>query len=363
MAIKGQLIIFTIHFMAIKITNSTIVCVKLICNHPFYWSFLATFNSTLTHMKSLLLLLSLFSTMLLMSQPLSWNNEKIIVTANGTKNTLLNAENIFADGWDELAQARFWQKIMLLSPDSCIISVASNRQILGYTSVRKWESQSEIEKAAYKTTLKAANNIPLDERIYITTGKNDFYKFRDVFHSLSKGVAVFEKNGVDPWYAQSILLIESPGQIKKSVAGAYGAFQLMPSVAKKYGLIVTASIDERTDFDKSALAASKLISTVCIPEAKKILNRHNITYKESDLWFRLFVMHCYHAGAMNVSAVVDKIKPTKGSKDLILKMWTTTAASFGNNSQNYSQLILAAQIILNDMIYTECDDIIHCGTK
>lgn len=298
-----------------------------------------------------------------MAQPLAWNNEKIIVTANGTKNTLLNAESIFTDRWDELAQAQFWQKIMLLSPDSCIISVASNRQILGYSSVKKWESQSEIEKAAYKEAIKATNKIPLEERIYITTGKNDFYKFKDVFHSLSKGVAVFEKNGVDPWYAQSILLIESPGQLKKSVAGAYGAFQLMPSVAKKYGLIVTASIDERADFDKSALAASKLISTVCIPEAKKILNRHNITYKESDLWFRLFVMHCYHAGAMNVSAVVDKIKPTKGSQDLILKMWTTTAASFGNNSQNYSQLILAAQIILNNMIYTDCDDIVHCASK
>ena len=137
-----------------------------------------------------------------MAQPLAWNNEKIIVTANGTKNTLLNAESIFTDRWDELAQAQFWQKIMLLSPDSCIISVASNRQIIGYSSVKKLESQSEIEKAAYKEAIKAANKIPLEERIYITTGKNDFYKFKDVFHSLSKGVAVFEKNGVDTWYAQ-----------------------------------------------------------------------------------------------------------------------------------------------------------------
>jgi hypothetical protein len=48
---------------------------------------------------------------------------------------------------------------------------------------------------------------------------------------------------------------------------------------------------------------------------------------------------------------------------LVKQMWTTSAASFGNNSQNYSQLILAAQLILNNMIYTECDDLIHCESK
>jgi hypothetical protein len=58
----------------------------------------------------------------------------------------------------------------------------------------------------------------------------------------------------------------------------------------------------------------------------------------------------YHAGALNVKAVVNKIQPTEGSQDLILKMWQTSAASFGNSSQNYSQLALASQLILNDMV-------------
>ena len=137
----------------------------------------------------------------------------------------------------------------------------------------------------------------------------------------------------------------------------------MPSVARKYGLIVNSSIDERSDFDKSAAAASKLIISVCIPEAKRILANHGIKYNEKDLWFRLFVMHIYHAGATNVAAVVAKINPSVGSQALVKQMWTTSAASFGNNSQNYSQLILAAQLILNNMIYTECDDIVHCGSK
>lgn len=296
-------------------------------------------------------------------QQLSWDNEKILLYKNNTKHTLMNAESIFEERWDELAQAQFWQKIMLLSPDSCIINVASTRQILSIIPVNQWARQTEIAKAAYKLTIKAANGIGSEEEIYVTTGKNDFYKFQDVFNSLSKGVAAFDKNGVDPWYAQSILLIESPGQLKKSVAGAYGAFQLMPSVARKYGLIVNSNIDERSDFDKSAAAASKLIFSVCIPEAKRILASHSIKYNEKDLWFRLFVMHIYHAGATNVAAVVSKINPSVGSQALVTQMWTTSAASFGNNSQNYSQLILAAQLILNNMIYTECDDIVHCGSK
>ena len=296
-------------------------------------------------------------------QELSWDDEKISLYKNNAKHTLMHAESIFEERWDQLAQAQFWQKIMLLSPDSCIVNVASSRQILAVIPVSQWAKKSEIEKASYKSSIKAANSIGSEQEIYVTTGKNDFYKFQDVFNSLSKGVAAFDKNGVDPWYAQSILLIESPGQLKKSVAGAYGAFQLMPSVARKYGLIVNSSIDERSDFDKSAAAASQLIFSVCIPEAKRILASHGIKYKEKELWFRLFVMHIYHAGSSNVAAVVAKINPTVGSQALVKQMWTTSAASFGNNSQNYSQLILAAQLILNNMIYTECDDLIHCGSK
>jgi hypothetical protein len=310
-----------------------------------------------------LIAVSLLMSDMVKGQKLSWDDEKISLYKNNAKHTLMNAESIFEERWDELAQAQFWQKIMLLSPDSCIVNVAATRQILSIIPVSQWARQTEIEKEAYKLLIKATNGIGSEEEIYVTTGKSDFYKFQDVFNSLSKGVAAFDKNGVDPWYAQSILLIESPGQLKKSVAGAYGAFQLMPSVARKYGLIVNSSTDERTDFDKSAAAASKLIFSVCIPEAKRILASHGIKYKEKDLWFRLFVMHIYHAGASNVAAVVAKINPTAGSQALVKQMWTTSAASFGNNSQNYSQLILAAQLILNDMIYTECDDLIHCESK
>ena len=89
-------------------------------------------------------------------------------------------------------------------------------------------------------------------------------------------------------------------------------------------------------------------------------NLLGLTYKEDDIWFRLFVLHVYHAGAGNVSAVIDKIAPESGSMDIITEMWQNTAASFGNNSQNYSQLALASQLILHDIVYANSDYVLKC---
>lgn len=287
-------------------------------------------------------------------------HEKVEVLSSAGLHAIMDADPIFSDRWNELPQPEFWKKIMLLSPDSCLINVAANRQVLLKMSFRDWSAQTELQKDTFKDSLRRLYSLPTGEKINVTFGKNDFYKFNAVYPSLSKGVAAFEKNGVDPWYAQAILLIESPGQLKKSVSGAYGAFQLMPGVARAQGLIVNGSIDERKDFERSAYGASRLIHRVCIPEAKKILNSHNLRYHESDLWFRLFVLHVYHAGAMNVAAVVNAIQPQEGGQSLIKAMWQTSAAGFGNNSQNYTQLALAAQLILHEMIYQQCDEIFHC---
>jgi hypothetical protein len=262
-----------------------------------------------------------------------------------------------------LAQPQFWKQIMLLSPDSCLINVASTRQILKKMSYKDWNKQSEAEKDVTRAELRTKFNLDPTTRIYVTSGKNDFYQFNEVYPQLSKGVAAFERFGVDPWYAQAILLIECPGQMKKSITGAYGAFQLMPEVARAAGLTVNANVDERKDFDRCAYGSAHLIRKVCIPEAKRILDKHQLSYNETDLWFRLFVLHVYHAGAMNVAAVVNKIQPTVGSRQLILDMWQNTAGGFGNNSQNYTQLALAAQIILHDMVYQQCDEITNCRAR
>jgi hypothetical protein len=297
-------------------------------------------------------------------QPLSsWDGDKIIVKKSSNTSTIMHAEALFEDRWDMLAQPQFWKQIMLLSPDSCLINVASTRQILKKMSYKEWNKQSEAEKDVTRADLRTKFNLDPTTRIYVTSGKNDFYQFNEVYPQLSKGVAAFERFGVDPWYAQAILLIECPGQMKKSITGAYGAFQLMPEVARAAGLTVNGTVDERKDFDRCAYGSAHLIRKVCIPEAKRILDRHQLSYKETDLWFRLFVLHVYHAGAMNVAAVVNKIQPTVGSRQLILDMWQNTAGGFGNNSQNYTQLALAAQIILHDMVYQQCDEITNCRAR
>jgi tetratricopeptide (TPR) repeat protein len=73
-----------------------------------------------------------------------------------------------------------------------------------------------------------------------------------------------------------------------------------------------------------------------------MLDSAHVPYNETDLWFRLLVMHSYHAGAGNVAGVIRKIKPTEGGMQLIQQVWQTTYGGFKNSSQNYSQLVLAA---------------------
>ena len=99
-----------------------------------------------------LIVASLLMTHMVKGQELSWDDEKISLYKNNAKHTLMNAESIFEERWDELAQAQFWQKIMLLSPDSCIVNVASSRQILSVIPVIEWAKKSEIEKAILITT-------------------------------------------------------------------------------------------------------------------------------------------------------------------------------------------------------------------
>lgn len=293
----------------------------------------------------------------------TWINEQIEVKTKNHLTRVMHSDALFMERWVNLPQPQFWRRIMQLSPDSCLVNVARTRQVLATLSNTAWSKKTDAEKAAYKAELKRQFQVDSSEALYVTTGKSDFYRFHEVFPTLGQGIKVFEDNQVDPWFAQAILLIESPAQLRKSISGAYGAFQLMPSVAKNYGLTVNASIDERANFSKSAYAASQLLKQSCIPSARKILNQTEISYSEQELGFRLLVMHVYHAGAGNVAAVVKKINPKTTVMDLIQSMWVTSAASFGNNSQNYSQLALAAQWLLHDYIYSTCDEISPCSGK
>lgn len=272
-------------------------------------------------------------------------------------------EQLITERWDLLAQPNFWKQVMKLSPDSCIINVAATREILYKTSFLAWQKQTEIEKDSVRKAIREEFQLDTEERLYVTSGKNHFYQLEKVLPSITKGIEIFEREGVNPWYAQSILLIESPGKIQYSNVGAYGPFQLMKSVARNYGLTVNKYLDERKDFEKSAIAAAKLIEISCIPSARLILERNNIDYNENDLWFKLFVLHIYHAGAGNVGGLIDNLRPGAGGISLITEMWQSEYGGFKNASQNYSQVALASNLALEELLYSSCNRIYLCKNE
>lgn len=301
------------------------------------------------------LLLMLPSFFVLKAQNAALNTplvEKYIVGYNDVnKLKFVFDSTLYREGWHTLPQPQFWQQVMKLPSDSAIVSLASTRQMLDRVAMKDWNTLSDLQKSMYKDSIRKANGILDSSTVFITAGKKEFYELKKVLPTISRSIAVFKDNNVDPWYAQAILLIESPGKTHtKSNVGANGPFQLMKAVAKKQGLIVNGQIDERTDIEKSALGASRLLSRVCIPYVKTILDSAHLQYNETDLWFRLMVLHAYHAGAGNVAGVVKKINACEGGLPFVQTVWQTTYGGFKNASQNYSQLALAAFCNFNDLV-------------
>lgn len=250
---------------------------------------------------------------------------------------------------DTLSQIKFWRNIMNMHEDTAFLCVSNSRCIVQKISVKDWNLKSDSAKKYFKDSVRLAKNLDTNSKILLTAGKKFFYDFDKTSLNFDRGIRSFMQNGVDPWYAQAILLIESPNKLQKSNAGAYGPFQLMKDVARMYGLKVNKTMDERADFERSAYAASSLIKYICIPKARKMLDSLRINnYQEDELWFRLLVMHVYHAGAGNVQRALFSFCPTEGNMDLIYTLWRTQTSRFKSASQNYSQLVLAAMLEMND---------------
>jgi hypothetical protein len=128
--------------------------------------------------------MNLFRFLLIISLNLSyfvvaqtWTHEQLEVKTKNTLNRVMRSDDLFEDRWVELPQAKFWRRIMTLSPDSCLINVAKNRTILETMAFKQWRSKTEIEKAQYKATLRKTFGLDSTEELYVTTGKNDFYRF------------------------------------------------------------------------------------------------------------------------------------------------------------------------------------------
>jgi hypothetical protein len=137
---------------------------------------------------------------------------------------------------DTLAQVRFWRDIMKLHHDSALINFADSRSLIQKVSLKEWDLKSEAQKKYYRDSVRLSRNLDSSNRILITTGKKFFYDFDRTSLNFQNGIRCFIDNNVDPWYAQAILLIESPNKLQKSNVGAYGPFQLMRDVARMYGL-------------------------------------------------------------------------------------------------------------------------------
>ena len=296
--------------------------------------------------------------------PAANNNVKNISNYREDVITVFNAEaqqeqsyvydkDIYQLGCDTLPQVKFWRSIMHLSKDSALMCYSHQRSVINKLHLKTWNTLSDAQKLVYRDSLRSVNCLSDSERILMVEGKSFFYDFDKAYPNLHRGIDDFIANDVDPWYAQAILLIESPNRLQKSNVGAYGPFQLMKPVARLFGLKVNKQIDERADFDRAAYASSSLLKKICIPKAREILDTLGITYNETDLWFRLLVMHVYHAGAGNVKAALEAIKPTQGNFGLIQTLWHTQAKAFKTASQNYSQLALAAMLEMNAKLKLE----------
>lgn len=265
--------------------------------------------------------------------------------------------NLYTERWDTLPQVIFWRKVMNLPKDSLIVNVAATREIIDVLAVWDWENKGDSLKEVYRDSVRMAHELSANASVYVTGGKSHYYNFEQMLHHIGEGINVFYDRGVDPWYAQAILLIESPGRLQFSPVGAYGSFQLMKDVAIEQGLIVNDSMDEREDFGRAAWAAAGLIQKRCVPYVRRMLSKRNISFKEDDPFFRMLVLHSYHAGAGNVEGALSQFEPKEGGVTLMKQLWRTEYGGFKNASQNYSQVAIASMIELDRIMISLPDTI------
>lgn len=248
--------------------------------------------------------------------------------------------------FEQQPQITFWRSVISLTKDSCIVVHKDSRRMLDVISAEHLDSmveKNQLDLAAQ--WYRDKNGYETCELVKFVRGKKEFFDFQKVGPMVDDAKVIFDEYGVNPIYAQFILLIESPNNPKaRSISGAVGNYQLMPFVAKKYGLVVSSTRDDRHDFAKSSMAAAKLMKDYCIPNAERMAISIGLEPNHDELWFQLLVMHVYNAGAGNVRKAVQAIGPGKSGGELILKLWKTQAGAFGNSSQNYTQLALASYV-------------------
>jgi hypothetical protein len=283
--------------------------------------------------------------------------------SDGAKICYFKVACIRKDGWDTLPEIRFWRRIVTLSKDSVLANVIENRKGLAVFPKELIDSLESLNRLnEFRDELARKYRVDSNNHIRFTSGRSHFYRFDKIAGKMERGIALFDSFGVDPFYAQSVLLIESPGSDRqKSTAGAYGNFQLMPFVARQYGLRVDRYMDERENFDRSAYAAARLIKEICIPYARKWCETYGFEVDESAVWFKLLALHNYNAGAGTVKSAVAALPAHVKGNELIKTLWKTSAGYFRSEAQNYSQLALACYLEFEaqNQLHTEENRVIY----
>jgi hypothetical protein len=266
----------------------------------------------------------------------------------------LQIPNVCNEGWDTLPEIKFWRRIVSLNKDSSAANYYEKRTLLRNFSKRVIDSIENLGNLdILREELRKEYNLPAGCRVMFTSGRSWFYNFKPVQLKIGRAMDIFDSLGVDPFYAQTVLLIESPASAKqKSFAGAYGHFQIMPNNARKYGLRVDKYIDERENFDRSAYVSAMLFRETFIPYAKIWCQQFGFTADENALWFKLLVMHCYNAGPYGVKTALQNVPNYYQNNALIRQLWHTTGTYFPSEAQNYSQLALACYLEFEKQLAT-----------
>jgi len=133
---------------------------------------------------------------------------------------------------------------------------------------------------------------------------------------------ILESEGV-PQEIVSVVMVESGGRTTAlSPKGALGLWQLMPDTARRYGLVVTPSRDERLDVDRSTRAAARYLRDL---------------YQQFGSW--PLALAAYNTGEQRVQRAVER----SGSSDFIQ---LSSLRLLPQETRNYVPAVLSAMQLL-----------------
>jgi hypothetical protein len=133
---------------------------------------------------------------------------------------------------------------------------------------------------------------------------------------------ILEREGV-PQEIASVVIVESGGRTAAlSPKGALGLWQLMPDTARRYGLVVTPSRDERLDIEKSTGAAALYLRDL---------------YQQFGSW--PLALAAYNAGEKALQRAVERA----GTRDFVQ---ISSLRLLPQETRNYVPAVLSAMQLL-----------------